>query len=330
MGSAEPNIVTIMTEQTAMQPVTPDNFVRAESDVYFGRMASDSGFGRFKHFRELSPVDAQVVIRQNRDTLYSAAVFDLDASPVTVTLPDPGARFMSAQVVTEDHYVPDVHYAPAEVTLTRDGIGTRYVLVAIRTLVDPNDPADVTAVHALQDAVAVTQESAGTFEVPSWDPVSHATVRNALLALATTVPDTHRMFGTPADTDPVRHLIGSASAWGGNPEHDAFYLNVVPHRNDGSTIHTLELGDVPVDGFWSVTVYNGEGYFTPNERNAYSLNNLTAASEGGRTVIRFGGCDDGSANCLPITPGWNYMVRLYRPRPEVLSGEWTCPVAQPV
>jgi hypothetical protein len=28
-------------------------------------------------------------------------------------------------------------------------------------------------------------------------------------------------------------------------------------------------------------------------------------------------------------PGWNYTVRLYRPRPEILHGTWTFPQAQP-
>ena len=68
--------------------VTPDNFVRAESDLYFGNIVKDGGFGKFLHRREPAAIDNQTVIRLNRDTLYSAAVFDLDAGPVTVTLPE--------------------------------------------------------------------------------------------------------------------------------------------------------------------------------------------------------------------------------------------------
>lgn len=315
---------------TAATQVTPDNFVRAESDLYFSRIAADGGFGRFLHFRELTPMDHQRVIRQNRDTLYSGAVFDLDAGPVTITLPDAGTRFLSAQVITEDHYVPAVVYAAGPLTLTKDVVGTRYVLVAIRILLNPNDPGDIAAVHALQDAIAVQQALSGVFEIPSWDPASQQTVRDALVHLAATLPDTRGMFGTRETTDPVHRLIGSASAWGGNPEQDAFYLNVFPARNDGSTPHVLTLGDVPVDGFWSVSVYNRDGYFTPNAQNAYSVNSVTAApSADGRVEIAFGG-DAQATNHLPITPGWNYMVRLYRPRPEVLSGTWVCPSAQPV
>jgi hypothetical protein len=35
-------------------------------------------------------------------------------------------------------------------------------------------------------------------------------------------------------------------------------------------------------------------------------------------------------NCVPIMKGWNYMVRLYRPRAEVLGGRWKFPEAEPV
>jgi hypothetical protein len=161
--------------------------------------------------------------------------------------------------------------------------------------------------------------------------VSQKTVRDALIALSNTLPDTRGTFGTKESTDPVRHLIGAANAWGGNPEKDALYLTVVPPRNDGSTVHRLTVGPVPVDGFWSVTVYNEAGYLSPNPQNAYSFNSVTAqTAPDGNTTIQFGGCDGEAANCLPITPGWNYTVRLYRPQQQILDSSWTFPEAQPV
>lgn len=311
-------------------PVTAGNFTRAESDLYFGAVVKDGGFGKFHPNRELTPIDQQNVIRLNRDTLYGAAVFDLDAGPVTITLPDAGDRFLSMQVIDEDQYTQAVFYGAGSHVLTRDDIGTRYVLVAIRILLDPSQPGDLEAVHALQDAIGVEQKGGpGVFEIPAWDPASQQTVRAALLALASTLPDTKRMFGTKDEVDPVRRLIGSASAWGGNPEKDALYLNVTPPANDGKTVYRLEVGNVPVDGFWSISVYNAKGYFEQNPENAYTLNNVTAEpGPDGNVTVQFGDCEGGVPNCLPITAGWNYMVRLYRPRAEILDGSWTFPQAR--
>jgi len=312
-------------------PVTADNFVRAESDLYFAGIVKDGGLGKFVHRREPAAIDNQTVIRLNRDTLYSAAVFDLDAGPVTITLPDAGQRFMSMQVIDEDHYTPQVIYGAGAYTLEKAKIGTRYVVAAVRTLVDPANPQDVQQVHALQDAIKVDQTGPGKFEVPHWDAASQKEVREALLVLAEGLPDTNRMFGTEDQIDPVRHLIGSASAWGGNPEKEATYLNVTPPKNDGATVYRLVVKDVPVDGFWSVSVYDAKGYYQPNPLNAYSLNSITAKKgDDGSVAIQLGGCDGNIANCLPTVPGWNYLVRLYRPREEILSGVWTFPVAQPV
>ena len=311
-------------------PVTVDNFIRAESDLYMARMVKDGGFGKFFHYRDLTPIDKQTVIRMNRDTLYSGAVFDLDAGPVTVTLPDPGKRFMTLQVISEDHYTPLVVYKPGPVTITREQVGTRYVLAGIRILVNPSDPADVKAVRGLQDSIKVEQASPGHFEIPQWDPVSQKKVRDALLVLGSTGRGFKGAFGTKADVDPVHHLIGTALGWGGNPERDATYVNIVPAKNDGKTVHRLTVKDVPVDGFWSISVYNAKGYFQPNKLNAYSVNDITAVKAAdGSTTVQFGGCDGKIPNCLPITPGWNATVRLYRPRPEILNGTWTFPEPRP-
>jgi hypothetical protein len=149
-------------------------------------------------------------------------------------------------------------------TLTRQAVGTRYVIVLLRTFADPDDPADLAAARELQDRVQVRQANAGTFEVPDWDEASLRTVR-----------------------------------------------------------------DAPVDGFWSITVYNAKGFMEPNALNAYSVNDVTAKrNPDGSVTVHFGG-DPGSVNHLPITEGWNYVVRMYQPRKQVVDGTWRFPDAQP-
>jgi hypothetical protein len=323
--------ISLASAQSAV-PVTVDNFARAESDLYIGRTVKDVGLGKFLHVRTPADIDKQMVIRMNRDTLYSNIVLDLDAGPATITMPDSGKRFMSMQVISEDHYVPAVFYGPGPHTLTTDTVGTRYVSVAIRTLVDPADPKDLDQVHALQDAIKVEQANPGKFEIPDWDQTSQKEVRDALLLLAAHTGGFKNAFGAKGEVDPIRHLIGTAAGWGGNPDKDATYLSYNPARNDGSTIYKLTVpADVPVEAFWSISVYNAEGYFQKNELNAYSLNNITAKkSPDGTVAVQFGGCDGKIPNCLPIMNGWNYTVRLYRPRPEILDGKWKFPEPQPV
>jgi hypothetical protein len=163
-------------------PVTVDNFVRAESDRYFARFLQENGgqLGKFNHDRNIASVDNQPVIRNNRDVLLSFAVLDLEAGPATITLPDPGKRFMSILVISQDHYMPIAEFGGGTYTLTRDNVGTRYAVVILRIFVDPNDPKDLAAVHALQDAVKVNQPSGpGKFESPNWDQASLSKVRDA-------------------------------------------------------------------------------------------------------------------------------------------------------
>jgi len=308
-------------------PVTADNFVRAETDRSFALVAQRDALGKFVHVREL-PLEGSGV-RPNRDTLSSAAVFDLDAGPVTITMPNAGKRFMSMMVIDQDHYVRDVFYGSGAHTYARRQIGTRYVFVALRTLVNPADAEDVKQAHALQDAVRVKQQSAGRFESPSWDQASQNKVRYALLALNATLPDLRRAFGARNEVDPVRHLIGTAAAWGGTPDKHAIDLNATPARNDGSAVYRLNVKDVPVDAFWSVIVYDADGHLRKNRYDAYALNGITAKrGDDGGVTIQFGACDGKIVNCLPTMSGWNYTVRLYRPRPAVLNGSWKFPEAQ--
>jgi hypothetical protein len=238
---------------------------------------------------------------------------------------------MSMLILDQDQFAPAVVHGTGRHVLSRAQIGTRYAMAEVRTLVDPRNPHDLQEAHRLQDAIAIEQERRGWFQVPAWDRTSQRTVRNALVALGRTVHDSRGMFGSRAQVDPIRHLIGTAMHWGGNPEEEATYLNVTPRMNDGTTVHRLTVREVPVDGFWSISVYDADGYFEPSTRHAYSVNSLTATrSHDGSVTVQFGGCDSQSPNCLSIMPGWNYMVRLYSPRAEILNGSWVFPQATPV
>jgi hypothetical protein len=306
--------------------VNVDNFVRAETHRMFGDIqALAGGITRFQHNRTPARIDEQTVIRLNRDTLYSFAIVDL-AEPAHLTLPDSDGRYLSAMILNEDHFVNDVIHESGEHRLTSDQYESRYVLVGVRILVDPNDSADVAAVTALQDRLVLQPGSSESFVVPDYDSESLDTTRDSLLALARGLDNFDRTFGTRTQVDPVRHLIGCAAGWGGLPTSEATYIGVGPAVPPGD--YELVFKDVPVDAFWSVSVYNARGFFEPNDKSLYTVNSVTAKPNAdGSTTIRFVASADRDipANAIVTPAGWNYLIRLYRPRAEIRNGHWTPP-----
>jgi hypothetical protein len=310
--------------------VTVENFVRAESNRMMAQlMAGAGGINRWQHNRVPTPLDQQTVVRMNRDTLYSFAVVDL-ADGATVTMPDTGNRYASLMVLNQDHYINRVIHKPGRHQLTEAHLGTRYVLLAMRVLADPGDPGDVAAANTVQDGLALTAGSAEPLTIPDYDDESFDVVRDALTELGRTLSGTSRMFGSRETVDPVRHLIGTAIGWGGLPEQEAFYEIVEPNLPVGD--YQIVIRDVPVDAFWSISLYNAKGFFDVTNDGRYcSVNQLTAHKEPDDSVIvHLGPSAKSQPNFLRLIDGWNYTVRLYQPHPEILDGTWKFPTVQPV
>lgn len=310
-------------------PVSVDNFVRAETARMFdGVLATSGGVNEWVHLRAPVPLDAQSVIRMNRDTLYSAAIVDISGG-ATLRLPDAGDRYLSVMVVNEDHYINRILHDPGEHRLTTDELDTLYVSVNARIFVDPTDAGDVERVNTLQNALEIDAASRRAYTHPAFDPTSLDAARKALLELAEGVPDARRTFGSRDEVDPVRHLVGTAFGWGGLPEREAFYF--IESEPRPARRERITFADVPVDAFWSFTVYNRDGFLEANPYDVYSLNSVTARPEPDGTVsIDLSPTDDGYRNHLYVMDGWNYAIRLYRPRPEVLDGTWVAPRPHPV
>ncbi len=323
--------VFLSQQVQADERVTVDNFTRAETDRTMADYVKLGGFGKFYHIRKPTPLDEQKVVRMNLDTLYSFGVFDL-SSPVTITLPDSGDRFMSFLAINQDHSMLPVEYAPGEFTITQEQMGTRYAILVLRTFMDSTDPEDIKKANALQDRVTVAQAAKGSFDVPKWDEASLLKVRGALAVLASTTSDTSGFFGDKDKLDRLDFLMGTAAGWGGNPKEGAMYFTYSPEQNDGKTPFSVTIKDTPFEdkGFWSITVYGEDNYLKPNDLGVNAFSNVTAEKDpDGSITINVGGCDNGRTNCIPAEPGWNYLLRVYRPKAGVLSGEWAPPEMQP-
>jgi len=275
------------------------------------------------HLRTPTPIDMQPVIRMQRDALYSSVVFDL-SKPATIIMPETNGRYQSLHVINQDHY----SYAktkPGKYELTQKKVGTKYVYIIIRTFIDANDPEDVKVANQLQDAIKVEGGGNDPLELPNWNLEQLEQARVALNSLASLGITNEGAFGTPEQVDPVNFLIFAAIGWGGLPNQNTIGIAGAVEKNDG-TPYTVTAKNVPVDAFWSIIVYDEKGFIPENEMKSYSFNNVTASpNEDGSITINFGGCEDGRVNCIPVSEGWNYVVRMYEPREEVLNGIYKFP-----
>ena len=314
--------VIIHAQETT--PVTVKTLARAETDIAIQQMYDLSGgFGKLFHLREPTPIDMQKVIRMNRDALYSSVVFDL-SKPAAIIMPETNGRYQSLQVINQNHYSVAVT-TPGTYELTEEVFGTKYVYIIIRTFIDANDPEDIKQANQLQDEIKVEGGGNKPLDLPNWDLEQLEQARTALNSLASLGATNDGAFGTPEQVDPVNFLIFSAAGWGGLPNQNTVAFSGTVEKNDG-TPYSVTAKDVPVDAFWSIIVYDENGFIPENEMKSYSFNNVTAVpNEDGSITINFGGCEDGRANCIPVSEGWNYLVRMYEPREAVSNGIYEFP-----
>ena len=313
--------------------VGPHNFIRAETDRYMGSLIAQGELGELRHRREPPDLENQIVIRMNLDTLYSSGVFDMEAGAVTISLPEaPDGRYISAQVLSQDHYTIAVYHAGTN-TFTIEDVGTRYAVMIVRVFADAVDADDIAYANTLQDAIGVSQSAQGEFIAPEYDIESFDEARMALLRLgALARGNLGTRFGRADEVDPVSHLITTAAGWGGLPQIEAAYFSGSPMPGNEDKPHQLILSDVPANAFWSVTVYNARGFMVPSGMvGVNALNNVNATpSEDGSYRIQLGGCNEISVNCIPTPEGWNYSLRAYQPGEDILSGEWEPPISTPI
>jgi len=223
-------------------------------------------------------------------------------------------------------YCPAVFYEPGAHPIRSD---TKYVLVAVRIqLFDPNDPADVAEVNALQDQLAVQAGSADPMPQSKWEPDSLKALTAQYEKESKTFTSWKGMMGPRGTVDEARRHFAAAAAWGLNPETDATYFNY-GGQHDPDRCYSATYTVPENQAFWSITVYGADGYMK-SDNNILNSSNFRLNADGTFTVA-FGSkdlCGD-APNRLDVTPGWNFLMRVYRPGPSVLDGSYVLPAVQP-
>ncbi|MCT0213611.1 DUF1254 domain-containing protein [Synechococcus sp. CS-1326] len=315
--------VTAGPPAASSEAVTPQTYIRAETDRTFQNIVRQAGgVNRWFVIRNPTPLNQQTVVRMNLDTLYSASIVDTSKG-ATVTIPPlPKGRFMSVLLVDNDHYAPAVFYEPGTYALPRD---TKYLAVVVRTqLFNPKDAAEIAEVNRLQDSVVVRAASADPLPPSRWDQASLKALTQRYEQEAKAYSSYKGMMGPRGTVDERTRHLAAAAAWGLNPEKDATYLNT-SGSFDQRVCHTATYAVPENKAFWSITLYGEDGYM--KHTNAVVNSSNVKLNPDGTFTVAFGSQQvcGAVANRVDVAPGWNLLMRIYRPGPSVLSGAYSLP-----
>jgi hypothetical protein len=318
----------LRAQNTDPVKVTPETYIRAETDRQFGEIVQMAGgINRFYHFRSPTPLDKQNVVRMNRDTLYSMGVVDTSKG-ATITVPElPKDRYASVYLVDNDHYCPFVIYTAGTHELPKD---TKYLGIGIRIQVfNPKDADEVTLVNKLQDQFVIKANNADPLPEFKWDRQSLKTLTTQYEKDSAKYSSWKGMQGPRGKVDEKTRHIAAAAAWGLFPEWDATYLNY-SGGHDPKVGHKATYKVPDNKAFWSILIYGNDG-FIKSENSLVNSSNVKLNPDGTFTVY-FGSkelCGD-VPNRLDVTEGWNFLMRVYRPGASVLDGTYNLPKPEPI
>lgn len=308
-------VLSLLTlKAMADTPVDLNNYDVAESDIAYDNITKLVGMNTFFHF----PVgefdlNNQTVVRMNQDTTYSAAIVNASKG-ASITLPESNGRYMSAMVVQNDHYIDQVFTTPGKHIIESD---TDFVMVAVRTRINPNDPIDITEVQALQKAIILSAEATEPHVLPDYNMEQLIAIRDELAAEAATKGSLNNMQGARGTVDEHMHLLGTAAGWGLLPDQNARYLSYGQKDGKGCFTANYKIPPFNQGGFFSITMYNADGWIF-NKKAILNEYNLDFNSD--RTFdVHFGTCDKSAKNNIPIVDGWNFLMRVYEPNIDSLE-----------
>lgn len=199
-------------------------------------------------------------------------------------------------------------------------------------------------------------EPGKSFDIENVDPVAKRGIEpaasEAQRLMAWKVPTIARVAnGWSMNTDTMgvygnyylKRAIVAQLGLGANLPEDAVYpLNLVDSTGqtlEGAKryrIHFDKSNLPPVDAFWSVTLYDQQGFQVPNALNRFAVSSWMPFqyNADGSLDLFIQSESPGKAmeaNWLPAPKGsFNLAMRLYAPRAEVLTGRWSPPPVEKV
>jgi hypothetical protein len=296
--------------------MTAKEFIQAESRAFLSDFIGRNGINEWFHFQALANKDDKWVVSPNNDTIYSIVIVNA-TDGFTLVIPDVGDRFVSIHIIGENHMSPFYLYGGGTYKFTRDQFESDYIGIGIRMGTDgtPNDVKHI--VKDLQPQYKVLNANpADTMIRP--DTEKMLKVRKAMIAEYDKLPDTFGMMvdNTSKVTDWEKFTYVTAGAWGLSPDHTAMYAPYTLAGVKGGKCYTATYPAVPVDEFFSITVYGQDKYLMADHDNIVSSNQKAIINNDGSFTVVYGGmnCKVKGKNFL-YTPddNWSFLMRAYKP-----------------
>jgi hypothetical protein len=302
--------------------MTAGEYINAESNAFMADFIGRSGINKFYHFPGLSTAEDTWVVSPNNDTIYSLAIVNTRGG-FTLKLPEVGDRFLSTQIITQDHMTPYYIYGGGTHTFKAGDFETDYVAVGVRMGTNGTKEDIEYVTKKLQPQYAI-EGASDVDDLPRPDLEKMKKVREALLKEYSKLDDTFSTMKKHVDevNDWERFTYVTAGAWGLSEDENAMYKPYALPGVKGGDCYTATYPPVPAKAFFSITVYGPKKYLMSDENNIVSSNRDIKLNDDGSFTVAFGGkeCRDLAPN-FAYTPedGWSLLMRAYRPDVEAFK-----------
>ncbi|WP_434583667.1 DUF1254 domain-containing protein [Klebsiella sp. R390] len=317
--------------------VTPENYAFAELDVSMNAEVKHGATNTFYHHRMPMEIDKQPAVLMNRDTLYSFAIIDASHG-ATVHVPKGDGRYISLHIMDHDHTTEHVYYGAGDYKID-PARATNFVVLNIRTQVNPNDPKDIEKAHQIQDQYKVTFPEGYTpkaFKATDWNKAELKKLQTHYRQLADK-RGVSKTMGARGEYPQEDVNIGAAVATGLLPDNAAWYsFNTYKVSKDVCYTATYAVPGMakPDLGFYSMTIYGDDLYLHTEKGSSLSNKELKLNPDGKTFTMHYGTvktCGNNAENLLIApTDNWTLALRVYFPTQDIQDNTYKLPEPKPV
>lgn len=323
---AAADIPDIDTSKWTVDPqkyeMSPREYIQAESRAFLANFIDRSGLNKFHHFKALATAEDKWVVSPNLDTIYSIATINVQDG-FTLKLPEVKDRFLSVQIITENHMTPFYFYGGGTRTFKASDFDSDFVAVGVRMGTNGSKEDVQYVVDQLQPKYFIEgAKNEDTLIRP--DTKKMLVVREALLSAYNKLPDTFDVMqkNTSLVNDWEKFTYVTAGGWGLSADENAMYKPYSSPELKGKTCYTATFQPIQSKAFFSITVYGPDKYIMSDGNNVIGSNHNIKMNDNGTFTVVFGDtvCKNLAPNFL-YTPqdDWNYLIRAYKPDVEAFK-----------